>query len=89
MDPFDKLTGSKKSADLVEWTPDLAHAFKNAKAQLEKVNETYLPKPEDRLILKPDAAKVNTCTGWVLYAITKVQGVEKTLPVTYCSAKLP
>ena len=89
MDPFDKIVGSKKSGDTLEWTPELIIAFKNAKSQLEKINKTYLPSPEDRLILKPDAAKINTCTGWVLYAVQCSQGKEKLLPVLYCSAKLP
>jgi hypothetical protein len=49
-------------------------------------NRTFLPHPEDKLILKPDTAKVKTCTGWALYARCKGEG-EWT--VQYCSAKLP
>ena len=66
MDPFDKVTATKKSGDTVEWSPDLNVAFTRAMAQLETINKTYLPKPTDRLILKPDTAKINTCSGWVL-----------------------
>ena len=89
MNPFDKLAGAKKSSDPMTWTPELRLAFKDASAQLEKINKTFLPKPSDTLILKPDAAKVNTCTGWVLYAVRESSDGKKVLPVLYCTAKLP
>ena len=73
----------------MEWTPELSLAFKEAIAQLDKVNSTFLPKPSDRLILKPDTAKVKTCTGWVLYAIRNSTKDTKMLPVLFCTAKLP
>ena len=89
MNPFDKLVGSKKSSDLMVWTPDLEIAFQNVQNHLKQVNKTYLPDPADRLFLKPDAAKVNTCTGWVSYALKKKRGQESLVPVQFCTAKLP
>ena len=89
MEPFDKFAGSRKSSDSLEWTPDLLLAFKEAKSHLDEINETYLPKPSDQLILKPDAAKLKNCTGWVLYAITNPGPNQSLLPVMFCSARLP
>ena len=66
------------------WT--LVITFKNAQSHLEHINQTYLPHPTDRLILKPDAAKVNTCIVWVLYALRKKPG---NIVQQYCTAKLP
>ena len=89
MTPFDKYAGSRKSSDALTWTPDLLLAFKEAKAQLQEINKTYLPKPADQLILKPDSARVNTCTGWVLYAKREDNDTDQLLPVMFCSARLP
>ena len=68
MEPFDKVTAAKKPAEKINWSPELRLAFKAASAHLDKINETFLPRPTDQLILKPDSARVKTCTGWVLYA---------------------
>ena len=46
--------------------------------------QTYLPWPEEPLILLPDAMSNPPCTGWVLYTTRE----NKLLPVTYCSSKL-
>ena len=85
MSPFDQATASKESKSKFDWTPQLTSAFNAAIKQLDQINETYLPHPDDQLILKPDTAKVPLCTGWTLYAIVD----SKELPVHYCSAKLP
>ena len=71
MEPFDKFASTQKSFEKMEWSPELRLAFKNAQSQLHNVNKTYMPAPDDQLILRPDAAKVNNCIGWVLYAIRK------------------
>ena len=86
MNPFDKATAGRKSIDKMDWTPELRAAFNAASAHLGNINRTYLPHPEDKLILKPDTAKVKLCTGWALYAVKKDS--DKLLPVQYCSAKL-
>ena len=89
MQPFDRFAATKKSSDTLVWTDELLQAFRNAKAHLTEVNKTYLPRPSDQLILKPDAAKLNICTGWVLYALRNPGDDQQLLPVMYCSAKLP
>ena len=43
-----------------------------------------LPKPNEQLVLLPDAMSTSPCIGWVLY----VKRNNKLLPVTYCTAKL-
>ena len=58
-------------------------------SQLPLINKTYLPRPSDQLILKPDAAKIKTCVGWVLYAIRQTSEAPVLLPVLYCTARLP
>ena len=89
MNPFDKATAGRNSRDNMVWTPELRAAFNNATAHLANINKTFLPHPEDRLILKPDTAKVKICTGWALYAMREEADGMKLLPVQYCSAKLP
>ena len=69
MSPFDQATASKESKSTFIWTPKLVASFNAATKQLDKINETYLPHPDDQLVLKPDTAKVPLCTGWTLYAI--------------------
>ena len=85
MAPFDQATAAKESRAKFDWTPQLTAAFNAATKQLDKINETHLPHPNDQLVLKPDTAKVPLCTGWTLYAIVD----SKEVPVQYCSAKLP
>ena len=51
---------------------------------MDKINETFLPKPNEQLVLLPDAMSTEPCIGWVLYVIRD----QKYLPVMFCSAKL-
>ena len=51
---------------------------------LKHINATYLPKPNEQLILLPDAMSTSPCVGWVLY----VRRDGKLYPVSYCTAKL-
>ena len=62
----------------------LALSFNLVMSHLEKINKTYLPNPEEQLILSPDTMPVPPCSGWVLYTSRD----NKLLPVTFCSAKL-
>ena len=77
---------------LIGHIPHLAvfmEPFKAASAHLDKINETFLPRPTDQLILKPDSAQVKTCTGWVLYASRGSNENKQLLPVQFCTAKRP
>ena len=89
MNPFDKATAGKNSRDSMVWTPELRMAFNNALSHLTNINKTYLPHPEDKLILKPDTAKTKICTGWALYATKEKDDNTELIPIQYCSAKLP
>jgi hypothetical protein len=88
MNPLDKATAGKNSRDSMVWTPELRAAFNSAASHLANINKTYLPHPEDKLILKPDIAKTKICTGWALYAAKEKEGSTVLIPVQYCSAKL-
>jgi hypothetical protein len=85
MDPFDKETANKDSKDVVNWTSDLASAFRDAKNHIDNIKELYLPSPEDQLLLVPDGSQKTPGIGHVLYAL--VDGCRK--PVRYHSVKLP
>ena len=65
MAPFDTATGGKDSKSPFVWTPSLTAAFNTAMSHLNKINdsETYLPKPEEQLVLLPDTMPVPPCTG--------------------------
>ena len=82
--PFDLATAGKDSRAKFIWTPTLTNAFNNAMKHLDHINATYLPKPDEQLILLPDAMSTSPCVGWVLY----VRRDAKLFPVTYCTAKL-
>ena len=89
MAPFDKATAGKLSAGRFDWEAD-GHvaAFNRAQNQLEKINTTYLPRPEEKLYLLPDTASEDICTGWVLYTERETSSGLKRLPVQFCTAKL-
>lgn len=85
MAPFDKATATKPAAEKFDWTIEgRVTAFNRAKQQLKKINTLTLPRPEEKLILMPDTACEDNCTGWVLYTLRN----GKNLPVQFCSAKL-
>ena len=67
LSPFDAATAGKDSRERFQWTPALTAAFNTAMSHLEKINETFLPKPNEQLILLPDAMSNSPSVGWVLY----------------------
>jgi hypothetical protein len=85
MDPFDQATASQDSKDKVQWSTELASAFRTAKNHIDNIKELYLPSPDDQLLLVPDGSQKTPGIGHVLYAI--VDGLRK--PVRYHSVKLP
>ena len=84
MSPFDSATAGKNSNEKFVWTPPLISAFNKAMSHLKQVNKTYLPRPNEQLILLPDAMSAEPCIGWVLYVIRD----NRSLPVMFCTAKL-
>ena len=90
MAPFDTACAGQPSAAKFDWsTPGILAAFNSAKKHLDRVMETYLPHPDEQLVLMPDTSDINLCTGWVLYA-ERDQGEGKValVPVQYASANL-
>ena len=81
---FDIATAGKASTEKFHWTPALISSFNEAMSHLKKINKTYLPRPEEQLILLPDAMSSEPCIGWVLYVVRN----NTTLPVMFCTAKL-
>jgi len=84
MAPFDAATSGKNSNEKFQWSPHLTAAFNGAMKHLSKINKTYLPRPNEQLILLPDAMSTTPCIGWVLYVLRD----NRLLPVIYCTAKL-
>ena len=85
MAPFDSATAGKSTTEIFDWQqPGILAAFNAAINQLQKINETVLPHPNEKLVLMPDTSSDNLCTGWVLYT----QRNGKLLPVQYGSGKL-
>ena len=84
MSPFDAATAGKNSNESFTWTPSLTSAFNEAMRHLNNINKTYLPQPDEQLILLPDAMSTTPCVGWVLYTLRE----EKMFPVIFCTAKL-
>ena len=84
MSPFDSATAGKNSVEKFIWTPFLTNAFNQAMDHLKQINKTFLPRPDEQLILLPDAMSIEPCIGWVLYVVRN----NKNLPVMFCTAKL-
>ena len=88
--PFDRACASKLSSSKFDWgSPGILAAFNTATSHLKEIQATYLPRPDEQLILQPDTSSSELCTGWALYTIRKEGKDEKWLPVQYASAKLP
>ena len=89
MTPFDQACASKVSTSKFDWSrPGILAAFNTATSHLKEIQTTYLPKPQEQLVLEPDTSSSELCTGWALYTLRKTdQGIQK-LPVQYASGKL-
>ena len=89
MMPFDKACASKASSSKFDWTrPGILAAFNTATSHLDEIKTTYLPRPEEQLVLQPDTSSSNLCTGWSLYTLRPSDKGTQWLPVQYASGKL-
>ena len=90
MAPFDRACASKTPTSTFDWSrPGMVAAFNGATRHPEEVRETYLPHPDEQLVLMPDTSTSNLCSGRVLYT-QRITGEGKTwLPVQYASARPP
>ena len=69
MDKLEQATADKESKEEFVWTHDLEQRFREAKEQVPNMHTLYLPAPQDRLMLVPDASSKTPGIGHVLYAI--------------------
>ena len=86
MDPFDKIVaGIKDNKTKVMWTDDLIKLFYEAnKHAAENTKYLSLPRPDEQLVLMPDATVRDPAVGFVLNVVRN----GKMLPVIYYSYKL-
>ena len=90
MAPFDQACASKPSSATFDWSrPGILAAFNAATSHLSEIQETYLPHPEEQLVLQPDTSSSDNCIGWALYTTRQTGEAAQKLPVQYASAKLP
>ena len=79
---MEELVSNKPSTQKIEWTPELKKKFEQSKVEAKQLDEVYLPKPEDQLILSSDYSKLGiSATLWALVD-------TKFLVVARMSAKL-
>jgi hypothetical protein len=86
MDPFDKMTaGVKDNKALITWDDDLIVKFNEANDKVQNdIKYLTLPRPDEQLILMPDATVREPALGFIL----NVQRNGKMFPVIYYSYKI-
>ena len=86
MDPFDKITaGVKDGKALINWDRELIAKFNDATSKVHNdIKYLTLPRPDEQLILMPDATVREPALGFIL----NVQRNGKMLPVIYYSYKI-
>ena len=69
LQPLDRATHGKKSADKVEWDTHTTIAFEKAQSHLAKNQDIVLPREDDQLWLVTDGASSTAGMGATLYAL--------------------
>jgi len=69
LQPLDRATHGKKSADKVDWDTASIDAFTRAQSHLSKNQDIVLPKEDDQLWLVTDGASSTAGMGATLYAL--------------------
>ena len=65
---MEEFSASKKSSDKLVWTSHLIDQFENSKQQIKVLDELYLPKPSDQLVITSDwSEKGISATLWVMF----------------------
>jgi len=67
--PLDQAVAGKQSREMVQWTDDLQHTFKQAQSALESAQTITLPRPEDELWIVTDGSVKNRGIGATLYVL--------------------
>ena len=64
---LEELQAGKKSSDKVTWTENLKQTFEDSKKEILKLDQLYLPKPDDQLVMTSDwSEKGISCTLWAI-----------------------
>ena len=69
LQPLEKLTHGKKSADKIEWNDSSSDAFKRSQDHLQSSSVITLPKENDQLWIVTDGASSNSGIGATLYVV--------------------
>ena len=57
MKELEEFQAGKKSSEKLVWTESLKQQFENSKRQVTDLDELYLPKPDDQLVITTDWSK--------------------------------
>ena len=88
LSPFEKLVGSRSSAERISWTDDLRDSFEKIKTAIAKPDGIHYPLPTDRLQTSSDFSKHHGAVGGLLTIIRKTEEGEKKLLGGHFSATL-
>ena len=83
--PLEEFAAGQKSSERLEWKPELIQKFEESKQEIKTLDNLYLPKPEDQLVITSDwCEKGISATLWAT-----TEGDERPKVVSRFSAKLP
>ena len=88
LSPFEKILGSRGSAERIVWTEDLTSSFEALKAAAADPSGIYVPRRDDRLITASDYSKAHSAIGGVLKIMRKEDNKEVELLGGHYSASL-
>ena len=64
---LEEMQAGKKSSDKLVWNDGLKQQFEKSKVEILKLDQLYLPKPEDQLVMTSDwSEKGISCTLWAI-----------------------
>ena len=79
---LEEFQAGKKSSDKLQWNEHLKTKFYESRQEMKNLDELYLPKPDDQLVMTSDwSEKGISCTLWAI-----IENIPKV--VTRFSAKL-
>jgi hypothetical protein len=77
------MTSNGGSSKKIDWTPELINTFENSKQELKKLDNLYIPNPNDQLVATFDySEKGLSGTLWA-------QVGQEHFPITNVSVKCP
>ena len=79
LSPFDKITGSRGSAEKVTWTESLKEAFEKLKEAAKNPMGVHIPRRSDKLVTSSDYSHQTKSIGGLLTIHREEDGIRKTL----------